>query len=105
MLPLIFANPSLEMWFITGGREAGARDHLWLDWHLDKNIKWAAIRDHWDNLTDAERFAYAPTCSGKVGEESKVNGYEVVKKAIDKAKAERAMEERLFLKRATSGSE
>jgi hypothetical protein len=96
VLPLIVANPSLRMWFITRGRKARARDHLWLDWYLDENMKPAAIRDRWDNMPDAERFAIAPTCSGKVGAEDGTKGREVVKMAIRKAKAERERAERIF---------
>jgi hypothetical protein len=105
VIPLIRPNPSLKVVLWARDREAGARDHLWLAWHLEEKMKPAAIRDRWDKMTDEERLECAPTCFGKVGAKGKPLGHDTVKKALMKAKRERAMAERLFFKWANSGSE
>jgi hypothetical protein len=88
VVPLISVNPSLKMWFITGGREAGARDHLWLDWNLNKGLGPVAILDRWDKMPDEERHQISPALPGKVGGDSKQKGIYVVKEGLKKAKSE-----------------
>jgi hypothetical protein len=105
VIPLIRPNPSLKVVLWARDREAGARDHLWLGWRLEEKMTPAAIRDRWNKKTDAERRECAPTCFGKISLNGKDCGRDTVKKALNKAKRERAMAERLFFRQATSGSE
>lgn len=76
----------------TNLRPAYCRDHLWLDWYEDDNLKPAAIRDRWNAMPDEKRAKICPACSRIINTEKGNNGLDTVKTALRTARAERKSE-------------
>lgn len=86
VVPLVRSAPSLRLFMVAGDREAGRRDHLWLEWKFRENLTPAPIRDRWNRMSNFERTVVSPNASYKIADGE--HGIDTVKQALRKAKAE-----------------
>jgi hypothetical protein len=70
------------------GRRCYGRDHRFLRWKKEEDLKPAAIRDRWNSMSDDERKAICPEGYRRIGGGSNKKGRTVVVTALKKAECE-----------------